>query len=180
MTGSTGQKRFRKQNFFLLISVWDCLGGCLLWSAKVECKSIVEYSRDFFVRAPPEMVLWEVRQLWPFHLHCCFESRISLGEKSKLQATVTENRLSDFDTSWLNKRKRKKFFEFYRQMKNSCFNWTLMNKPHAIRQLNIHACITLEKNCLDYWKQCAASCSSAWNNLLCSEGSEVFWVSFSD
>lgn len=127
----------------LLISVWGCLGGCVLWE---KCKSRMEYRGDFLVRTPPEMVLWEGRQLGPFSLHCCFESRISLGEKSKLQATVTENRLSNFDPSWLTRKKeKKKLFEFYRQMMDSCFNWTLMNKPHAIRQFNIHACITLEK-----------------------------------
>lgn len=92
------------------ISVWKCLEDCLLWSAKKECKSRVEYPGDFLVRTPPEMVLWKVRQLWLSCLHCWFESSISLGEKSRLQANVMENRLSNFDTSWFTRKKKRKSF----------------------------------------------------------------------
>lgn len=59
----------------------------------------MEYKGDFLVRTPPEMLLWKGRQLWPFRVHCHFESRISLEEKSKLQANVTETRLSNLDMS---------------------------------------------------------------------------------
>lgn len=60
----------------------------------------MEYEGDFFfLRRTPEMLLLKVRQLWFFSLHCSFESRISLGENSKLQANVTETRLSNFGMS---------------------------------------------------------------------------------
>lgn len=59
----------------------------------------MEYKGDFLLRRTPEMLPLKVRQLWPFSLHCSFESRISLGENSKLQANVMETRLPNFDMS---------------------------------------------------------------------------------
>lgn len=68
----------------------------------------MKYGGNFLVRTPPEMVLWEVRQLWLFCLHCCFESMISVEEKSKLQANITETGCQILIHLDLYKKKRKR------------------------------------------------------------------------
>lgn len=44
----------------------------------------MEYEEDFLLRETSKMLPLKLRQLWPFHLHCSFESRIILGESSEL------------------------------------------------------------------------------------------------